>query len=102
MAIVKCCDYTHADKSVSAPTSEKIMENQMHAVQLLGSHVWRSVQRVQCQRRMLAKATLLNQKGVQYIPSQFRVMKNQPEIEFCEAEHLDAPDRGGTEVQGKQ
>ena len=33
---------------------------------------------------------------------QFRIMKNQPEIEFCEVEHLDAPDRGGTEVQGKQ
>lgn len=33
---------------------------------------------------------------------QFRIMKNQPEIEFYEAEHLDAPDRGGHGSTGKQ
>lgn len=33
---------------------------------------------------------------------QFRIMKNQPKIDFCEVEHLDAPDRGGHGSTGKQ
>ena len=33
---------------------------------------------------------------------QFRIMKNQPKIDFCEVEHFDAPDRGGHGSTGKQ
>lgn len=103
MAIVKCCDYTHADKSVSAPTSEKIMGK---------SDARGIVAGFSCLEIRVASSTSTTNACKSYftkeyshegsIPSQFRVMKNQPEIEFCEAEHLDAPDRGGTEVQGKQ
>ena len=33
---------------------------------------------------------------------QFRIMENQPRIEFIETEHLEAPDRGGFGTTGKQ
>ena len=33
---------------------------------------------------------------------QFRIVKNQPELEFVECEHLGSPDRGGFGSTGKQ
>ncbi len=33
---------------------------------------------------------------------QFRIVENQPTIEFCEVEHLDGADRGGFGSTGKQ
>jgi dUTP pyrophosphatase len=33
---------------------------------------------------------------------QFRIMKNQPQIEFCQVEHLEGKDRGGFGSTGRQ
>ena len=32
---------------------------------------------------------------------QFRIMENQPQLQFTRVEHLDAPDRGGFGSTGK-
>ena len=32
---------------------------------------------------------------------QFRIMKNQPQLEFLTVDHLDGPDRGGFGSTGK-